>query len=60
MPEEKLNLQKCPKDFYPTNTCEYKCQDNYTISYDEDKHYGRQDFVEFCSTRLVTISVDMQ
>ncbi|KAJ1363729.1 peptidyl-prolyl cis-trans isomerase cpr6 [Parelaphostrongylus tenuis] len=34
------NQQKCPKDLYPTNTCEHKCQDNYTSSYDDDKHYG--------------------
>nr|ABA53863.1 cathepsin B-like cysteine protease 1 [Parelaphostrongylus tenuis] len=37
--------KKCPKDLYPTNTCEYKCQDNYTISYDEDKHYGAYPYV---------------
>ncbi|VDM54234.1 unnamed protein product [Angiostrongylus costaricensis] len=34
------NFQKCPKDIYPTNTCEYKCQDDYSVSYNNDKHYG--------------------
>ncbi|KAE9415342.1 hypothetical protein Angca_010209, partial [Angiostrongylus cantonensis] len=34
------HYKKCPKDIYPTNTCEYKCQDGYSISYNSDKHYG--------------------
>nr|AFM37365.1 cathepsin B2 [Dictyocaulus viviparus] len=30
----------CPKDLYPTNTCEHKCQSGYATAYTNDKRYG--------------------
>ncbi|VDL71777.1 unnamed protein product [Nippostrongylus brasiliensis] len=35
------HYQPCPSDIYPTNTCEHSCQSGYSVSYDNDKHFGR-------------------
>ncbi|WKY09826.1 hypothetical protein Q1695_002297 [Nippostrongylus brasiliensis] len=34
------HYQPCPSDIYPTNTCEHSCQSGYSVSYDNDKHFG--------------------
>ncbi|TPP56200.1 Papain family cysteine protease [Fasciola gigantica] len=37
-------LKPCPKELYPTPTCETKCQAGYNKTYKEDKFYGRSSY----------------
>ncbi|CAD6192882.1 unnamed protein product [Caenorhabditis auriculariae] len=35
------HYQPCPSNIYPTNKCEHKCQAGYSLTYDQDKHFGK-------------------
>lgn len=34
-------LKPCNESLQPTPKCDKRCQKNYTVSYEQDKHYGR-------------------
>uniref|UniRef100_A0AC35UGT0 Pept_C1 domain-containing protein n=1 Tax=Rhabditophanes sp. KR3021 TaxID=114890 RepID=A0AC35UGT0_9BILA len=35
------HFSPCKHDLFPTPKCEHKCQNKYTKSYKDDKHYGK-------------------
>ncbi|CAI4222932.1 unnamed protein product [Auanema sp. JU1783] len=39
--DNATRYKPCPSDLYPTDQCSHSCESGYSITYDNDKHFGK-------------------